>query len=185
MKEKIKFIVYMMLFCVFMIVAMFGYKLLLEKQNGSKNDEIIGNDINKKSTKLEEFEVYINENEKINVKQLIGKPIVINIWTSWCTYCAIEMEYFDELYLKEKDNIHFMMINATADRDSIENADNFIKQNKFSFRPYYDLELDALRTLGVYSYPTTIFVNKKGYIVSTKIGSITKEELRNRIERLK
>ena len=181
MKEKIKFIIYIVIFIIFMIVAMIAYKMLLNRENNEKSYNI---DENKK-TKLKEFEVYINENERINVKSLIGKPIVINIWTSWCTYCANEMKYFNELYLVEKDNINFMMINATGDRDSVENADKFVNQNNYEFKPYYDLNLEALKALGIYSYPTTIFVDKDGYIDSVKIGVITKEELESRIERLR
>lgn len=185
MKEKIKLTIYLVIFCLFMIAAMIGYKLLLDKQNNINEEEKVDITKSEEKTKLPNFEVYINKNKKINVKEFIGKPIVINIWTSWCGYCDVEMSYFNELYLKEKDNIHFMMINATGDRDSIENANNFIYKNEYDFKPYYDLNLDALKKLGIYSYPTTIFVNSKGYIDSVKVGVITKEELKNKIENLK
>lgn len=178
MKEKIKFAIYISTFTIFMIFAMVGYKMLLSTENN--------NTVNaEEPIKLPGFEVYINENEKINVTSLIGKPIVINMWTSWCAYCDVEMAYFNEMYLKEKDSINFMMINVTGDGDSIENANEFINKNNYDFSPYYDLELDAIQALGVYSYPTTIFVDKEGYIDSVKVGIIAKEELENRIKRLK
>ena len=184
MKENIKFVIYVVIFVLFMFFATVGYKKLLNRQNINKYNEIENSkELNR--SKLKEFEVYVNENDKINVNSLIGKPIVINIWTSWCTYCDIEMRYFNELYLKEKDTINFMMINATGDRDSIENANKFINENNFDFKPYYDLNLEVLEALRIYNYPTTIFVDKEGYIDSIKIGAITKEELENRIERLK
>lgn len=185
MKEKIKSVIYIAIFVIFMIFCMVGYKILLNNQT-TVNEKETDNTVNQADNrKLPKFEVYINENEKINVESLIGKPIVINIWTSWCAYCDVEMAYFNELYLKEKDNIHFLMINATGDRDSIENANNFIDKNGYDFKPYYDLKLDALKSLGIYSYPTTIFIDSNGYIDSVKIGVITKEELKNKIEMLK
>ena len=186
MKEKIKFVIWLVIFIAFMIVAIVGYKKLLDSKNNNEymQSEIV-TDKNQKKTRLKEFEVYINENQKLNIKSLVGKPIIINIWTSWCMYCKIEMRYFNELYLKEKENINFMMINATADRDSIENANKFVNENNYDFEPYYDLDLEALNALKIYSYPTTIFVDKDGYIISTKIGTITKEELQNKIEKLK
>ncbi len=181
MKEKIKFTIYITIFTVFMIGAMIGYKALLSNQkNFDKN-----NSKNKQKEKLPGFEIYVNESEKINIKSLIGKPMIINMWTSWCGYCAYEMEYFNEQYLEEKDNINFIMINVTGDRDTIENANKYINNYGYSFKPYYDLELDALKTLGVYSYPTTIFVDEDGYIDSVKIGMVTKEELKNKIKELK
>jgi len=184
MKEKIKFTIYLVIFAVFMIVAMVGYKKLLNRKNII--DDYESNDIvDEERTKLPKFDVYINEKEKINIEFLTGKPIVINIWTSWCTYCVEEMKYFNEIYLKEKDNINFMMINATGDKDSIENANKFVNDNNYDFKPYYDLELEVLKSLNIYSYPTTIFVNSDGNIDYVKIGVITKEELEKRIEILK
>ena len=96
-----------------------------------------------------------------------------------------EMEYFNELYLKEKDNVTFVMINATGDRDSKDKAKEYINNRGYSFEIYYDMELEAIKCLDIYSYPTTIFVDKDGYIDSKVVGAISKETLRNKIENLK
>ena len=185
MKEKIKFICYIIVFVLFMFFATVGYNKLVNRNNVNEYSKEEKQNAANKPQKIKEFDVYNYNKEKINIKSLIGKPIVINIWTSWCAYCEYEMPYFNELYLKEKDNVIFMMINETGDRDRIENANYVIEKNNYSFRPYYDLDLEVIKALGIYSYPTTIFVDKDGYINSVKIGTITKEELKNRIEKIK
>ncbi len=187
MKDNIKVIIYVLIFALFMVFAIIGYKKLLVKENTKINNEIndVSSNTQSSKTKLEDFEVYSEDGTKVKVSSFKGKPIIINVWTSWCTYCNIEMPYFNELYLKEKDNIKFMMINITGDRDTKEAAKKFVTENNYDFDVYYDLNLDAARALGIYSYPTTIFIDKEGYIDSTKIGVITKEELENKIEELK
>ena len=188
MNDKIKTIIYMSVFCIFMIIAVIAYT------NFSKKSELISENNNKyieqnnqtdKKEKIKNFELQSETGEKINIYSLIGKPLVINIWTSWCTYCKIEMPYFNELYLKEKDNVNFVMINATGDRDTPQDAKKVVNENNFSFEIYYDLNLEAINKLGIYSYPTTIFVDKEGYIYDVKIGTITKDELINKVEKLK
>ena len=53
------------------------------------------------------------------------------------------------------------------------------------FNIYYDLMLDSVKSLGIYSYPTTIFVDKEGYINYVRVGTITKDELVDKINELK
>jgi len=182
MKDNIKVMIYFGIFIVFMIIAYVGYNKLVEKENISE-DKVIEN--KEEKTKLKEFELYLENGEKISSDEIIGKPMVINVWTSWCGYCDVEMPYFNELYLKEKDNVTFVMINATGDRDSKENAKKYIQDSGYLFEIYYDLKLEAITALGIYSYPTTIFVDKNGYIDSTNVGLITKEILQDKINKLK
>ena len=185
MSDKIKVAIYFTICVGFMIIAYIGYNKLSEL----KTNDILENtntlSKNEERKKLKEFELYLENNQKISIIDLaIGKPTIINIWTSWCKYCDIEMEYFNEMYLEEKDNINFIMINATGDRDSKEEAKRYIEERNFSFEIYYDLYLDSLSSLEIYSYPTTIFVDKDGYINSKVTGSISKEMLKNKIEEL-
>lgn len=188
MKDNIKVTIYFTLFILFLVLAFLGYNILANNQKTNGNLDV--NNINKESIKekekLQEFEITLETGEKISSKELInGTPLVINIWTSWCAYCDIEMEYFNELYVNEKNNINFVMINATGDRDTKERAKEYVKAKGYTFDIYYDLELEAISSLEVYSYPTTIFVDKDGYIESKVVGTISRETLKNKIQSLK
>lgn len=188
MKDNIKVLIYFSLFVLFLILAFLGYNVLSENKLpvSITSENNISKENKEEKTKLEEFELTLENGEKIYSKELLkGKPLVINIWTSWCAYCDIEMEYFNELYMKEKDNVVFVMINATGDRDTKERAKEYIKTKGYSFDIYYDLNLEAIMSLGIYSYPTTIFVDKDGYIDSRVVGAISREVLKNKIENLK
>lgn len=179
MKDNIKVIIYFSIFVIFMIVSYIGYGILSKNQLKEISEK-------QEKEKLQEFDLYLENGDKISSKELIkDKPIIINVWTSWCAYCDVEMEFFNELYLKEKDNVVFIMINATGDRDSKDSAKEYIKSRGYSFDIYYDLNLDALESLEVYSYPTTIFVDKAGFIDSKVVGTITKQMLENKISSLK
>lgn len=182
MKDNIKVMIYFGIFIVLMVFAYIWYNKLVEKENISKEDIV---EKNEEKIKLQKFELYLENGDTISSDEFIGKPLVINVWTSWCGYCDVEMPYFNELYLKEKDNVTFIMINATGDRDTKENAKKYIQESGYSFDIYYDYKLEAITALGIYSYPTTIFVDKNGYIDSTNVGLITKEILQDKINKLK
>ena len=187
MKDNIKVAIYFVACVIFMILAYVGYNILSERELDSSLQDIQNTNSKKEENiKMPKFELYLENGEKISSEELLtGKPLVINIWTTWCAYCDIEMEYFNKMYLKEKDNITFVMINATGDRDSKENAKKYIENKGYKFNVYYDLKLNAISNLGIYSYPTTIFVNKEGYIDNVHVGVISEEMLKNKIENLK
>lgn len=186
MNDKLKTIIYIVIFCVVMAFLVLVYTKLSNEKKLSANDKDIEiKSSNYKKEKLKDFSLSLEDGSKINISSLIGKPIVINVWTSWCAYCKIEMPYFNELYLKEKDNINFVMINVTGDRDTKEDAKKFVNENNFDFDIYYDFTLDSVENLEIYSYPTTIFVDKEGYINYVRVGTITKDELVDKINELK
>jgi len=185
MKDNIKVMIYFTIFVLFMAFAYIGYGFLAKEQTNKVNEDLVYENQNKK-TKLKNFEVYNENNEKLSIKKIANsRPMVINVWTSWCAYCDIEMKYFNELYMKNSKDVVFVMLNATGDRDSKEMAKKYIEDRGYNFNVYYDLELEAIKNLGIYSYPTTIFVNKDGYIENTIVGTITKEVLQANLERLK
>lgn len=188
MKDNIKVMLYFSLFMVLLALAFFGYNKLskIKIDDNIVEQNSVNKNNNEDKIKLKEFKLTLENGEKISSKELItGKPIVINIWTSWCTYCDKEMEYFNEMYIEEKDNVSIIMINATGDRDSKERAKEYVKTKGYSFEIYYDFELESIKSLGIRSYPTTIFVNKDGYIESKVVGAISREILKNKIQSLK
>ena len=46
-----------------------------------------------------------------------GKPVVLNFWTSWCSYCKSEMPYFESAYKQYGDKVQFIMGAHVAQSD--------------------------------------------------------------------
>ena len=44
---------------------------------------------------------------------MLGKPIVLNFWASWCGPCRSEMPDFDEVFRLLGDDVVFMLVNLT------------------------------------------------------------------------
>lgn len=123
----------------------------------------------------------INGNE-VSLSDFFGKPIVLNFWASWCGPCKSEMPEFDEAYLEQGEDIHFLMVNMTdGAQESVETASSFIAEAGYSFPVYYDTAYDAAITYGVSSLPTTYFIDGNGYLVTYAMGAISAEMLQKGI----
>lgn len=130
-----------------------------------------------------DFTVYDLEGNEVHLSDYVGKPIVLNFWASWCGPCQMEMPDFHEKYLTLKDDVHFLMVNMTdGSRETVDTASAFIEKQGYSFPVFYDKDSDAAATYGVYSLPTTYFIDSEGYAVAHAAGAIDAETLQRGID---
>lgn len=125
-----------------------------------------------------------NENgSDVTLSTYFGKPIVLNLWASWCSPCKNEMPYFEQAY-KENEDIQFLMVNMTSG-DDINDAKDFIKEEGYTFPVLFDIYGEAGYMYQANSIPMTIFIDENGNIVTYGVGAFDKETLQKGIDMIK
>ena len=120
------------------------------------------------------FTVYNEAGQAVQLQDYFGKPIVLNFWASWCGPCRSEMPHFDSFSKKLDGKVHFLMVNVTdGQREDIEKATAFVKNNGYAFPIYFDKKLQAATAYGIYALPSTYFIDAQGRIVTQASGSLT------------
>ena len=120
-----------------------------------------------------DFVVYDLDGNEVRLSDFFGKPIVLNFWASWCGPCKMEMPDFNQMHLEMDDQIHFLMINMTdGSRETVDIASAYIQSQGYSFQVYYDTASSAALTYGVYSLPTTYFIDAQGHAIAQATGAI-------------
>jgi thiol-disulfide isomerase/thioredoxin len=92
-----------------------------------------------------------------------GKPLIINIWASWCGPCRAEMGSLERL-AQQYNGKEFNVIGISTD-DYRNKATAFIKQTGITFENFLDSKLLLENMLGANTIPLTILVDADGRVL--------------------
>ena len=118
-----------------------------------------------------DIETYDINGNKISLKDLKGKVIVLNFWFPQCQPCVMEMPELNKLVKKyNNDNVAF--ISVTFEKKAI--VKKFLSNRIFNYAHITDNET-ILSDYGVSTFPTHILIDKNGEIILRKVGDFVKE----------
>lgn len=98
-----------------------------------------------------------------------GKPLVINVWASWCGPCREEMGSLERL-AKRFGAGRFSVIGISTD-DYRDAALAALKQARTTFPNFIDSNLVLENMLGANRIPLTILVDANGRVIRKVYGS--------------
>ena len=132
---------------------------------------------------LGDFSVETLDGEQLQLEELIGKIVVINVWFTTCPPCIEEIPQLNQLVEKYRHDSSFVFL-AVA-KNSKEELATFLKNRSFNYiQALSNSDFDTL--LGG-SYPRNIIVDKGGVVAYDRIGGNKRiyEELDDAIQELK
>ncbi len=127
------------------------------------------------------FDLITFNGEKINIKDYLGKPIVLNFWGSWCPPCRYEAKDIESTYKTFQGRVSFV---GVAVQDTESKARAFIKTYQVSYPNGIDLDEELMNTYSVFGLPMTAIFDKNGKLAYKHIGAISKAKLTKELKKL-
>lgn len=108
-----------------------------------------------------------------------GKPVVVNIWASWCGPCRVEAPLLQKASQRYGDEVVFVGVDA-RDRDG--DARDFLRRYGITYPNVVDARDEIVGLMGLRGFPTTYVLDRSGRVGASVIGGISEQALAARIE---
>lgn len=98
-----------------------------------------------------------------------GRPLIINVWASWCGPCRAEMASLERLAWGDLVD-RFTVIGISTD-DHIGAAQALLRRSNATLNHYIDRQLELETMLGATHLPLTVLVDAQGHVLHRVSGA--------------
>lgn len=98
-----------------------------------------------------------------------GRPLIINVWASWCGPCRQEMASLERLAWWDEAG-RFTIIGISTD-DYVDKARAALNPEKTTIRHFIDQRLELENMLGANRLPLTLLVDANGKVLDKIVGA--------------
>lgn len=119
--------------------------------------------------------------QEVALEDLGGRPVLVNLWASWCAPCREEMPLLQAAYERYGDRVGFLGVNTEDTRSA---AVSLLSDLKVTYAHVVDEEKALLTELAAPGLPVTLAVAADGRIVDRQLGAVSAarvEELASRL----
>ncbi|MGH3355532.1 MAG: TlpA disulfide reductase family protein [Nocardioidaceae bacterium] len=118
----------------------------------------------------------------VHMAGLRGRPMVVNLWASWCTPCRDELPVLQEFHERAGDEVLMLGVDFEDTRPGA--ALELLRESGVTYPQVADFDKALDRTLGRHPMPTTVLVAPDGEVVATLPVQITSaDQLAGYVER--
>ena len=111
------------------------------------------------------------QGKAVSFAQFAGKPLLVNLWATWCGPCITEMPTLDRLAKREGERLQLLALSQDMGDGARAKVDAFFAERRFEkLQPYLDSKMDVMAALKVDTLPTTILYGADGKEIWRMIG---------------
>ncbi len=104
-----------------------------------------------------------------SLRSFRGKPLIINVWASWCGPCRQEMASLERLAWHDQAR-NFAIIGISTDDDAARAAE-MLKNINATISQFIDRDLQMEKMLGASRLPLTVLVAADGRVLEKVYGA--------------
>ena len=124
-----------------------------------------------------DFSLHNSDGGTIKLSELRGRPVLLNIWASWCSPCKAEMPALERAYQSyATQDFVILGVNATNQDDAAQ-AISFVEDQGLTFPVLFDEDGEVSHSYHVRALPSSFFIDSQGIIRDIVVGGPMSEAL--------
>ena len=121
-----------------------------------------------KGSALPDFTLKDLAGKELQLASLKGKPLLINLWATWCAPCVAELPQIDTL---AADNPGLKVLTVNQDMDKLDGVAPFLKARGVTrLEPWLNPDNSLTFQFGADTLPVTILYDSSGREVWRTVG---------------
>ena len=121
------------------------------------------------------------QGKQVSLQQLQGKPVVINMWATWCAPCRREMPVLQQAQ-QNHPHIQFVLLNQ-GEKAPVISA--YLQKNQIQLaNVWLDETMQSRTVLPYQGLPSTYFLNQQGEVVAHSLGELTPDQLQQYLQQI-
>ncbi|MFN2590395.1 MAG: TlpA family protein disulfide reductase [Actinomycetota bacterium] len=112
---------------------------------------------------------------------LQGRPVVVNIWASWCGPCIVEAPELARTARAYGDRVQFIGVDI---EDRLGPARAFVRRFGWPYPSVFDPDAAIRDALGLIGQPNTVVYDAAGNEAAVISGPVTAERLRAELDEI-
>ncbi len=118
----------------------------------------------------------------------VGKTVFLNFWATWCPPCRAELPDIQAIYeeYQEAGDDSVVILGVAAPEFGSEKTEEeikeFLSENGYTYPVVMDPTGELFMGYGIFSYPTTLMIDRDGNVFGYASGQLSKEMMESIIE---
>ena len=119
--------------------------------------------------------------EDVDMDDLGDRPVLVNLWASWCAPCREEMPLLQDASERYGDRIGFLGVNT---EDPPSAAASLLADLGVTYASVVDRDRRLLEELAAPGLPVTLAVAEDGRVLARQVGQMSAERLQELVDEL-
>ncbi len=119
--------------------------------------------------------------EKFTNESVKGKVVLLQFWTTWCSYCRAEQSLVDSL--DSEFSSKGLLVLAVDVGESKKKVTKYLEEKPRSCRIVLNEDTNLAARYAATRYPIYVVIDREGYIVGTQRGAAGERALRRLLSR--
>lgn len=119
------------------------------------------------------------QGQKISLKDLEGKTVILNFWATWCPPCRAEIPTLNAFHREIEGSQTVLVGIAVGSSQTPSTVKRFMKEEGINYPIILDASSELSSRYGVRTLPTTIVVSPGGTVTDTRAGAVDRYWLRS------
>ncbi|HEY8417565.1 MAG TPA: redoxin domain-containing protein [Limnochordales bacterium] len=120
-----------------------------------------------------DFALYDVNGRVVQLSEFRGdKGVFVNFWATWCPPCLREMPAMQALFERRGHEVAILAVNYRETRDQVQ---GFMADLGLQFPALLDVQGDVAHRYNVWSYPTSVFIDRDGVVRGRFVGELSPE----------